>query len=89
MKKKQISLKQLQRAIAKERVRLNSLSKRENLEKELKQLRRSGRTDFAGRIGRGFVILSKKAGGIAMKQARLIRNRQIEESKMINKKRKG
>ncbi len=86
MVQKQISLRELQRAVAIEKTKLRKMQERERLQRELKQLRGAGRTDIAGRIGRGFVILSKKAGSVAMKQARLIRERQIEESKRTKKK---
>ncbi len=78
---RRISLKQLQREVDKERSKIRSMQKRENLQRELKKLRRAGRTDVAGRIGRGFLVISKKTGKAAVKQARLIRERQIKEAK--------
>lgn len=88
VRRKQISLKQLQRAIAFERTKLARLSERQRLEKELRDLQSSGRTDVRGRIGRGFVILSKKAGRGIKRQAVLIRERQIQQAKTIKKGRR-
>ena len=87
MVKRQISLKQLQRAVAIERERIRKAQERSRLESELRQLRGSRMDDAKSRIGRGFKILTRKARVAAMKQARLIRERQIQESK--KPKRKG
>ncbi len=89
MVQRKISLKQLQRVVARERFKVASLSKREKLERELRMLKRSGRTDIGGRVGRGFVILSKKVGKVALKQAQLIRERQIQEARRTKKKTRG
>lgn len=86
---KQISLKELQRVVARERAKIASLSKRKKLELELKQLRGAGRSDVGGRIKRGFVILSKKAGSAALKQARLIKERQLQQAKKPKRKMQG
>jgi len=85
---KRISLRQLQREVAIERSKARKLEQRQRLEAQLKQLRTSGRSDVPGRIKRGFVILARKAGGAVVKQARLIRQRQIEETKRTNKRRR-
>ena len=86
MVQKNRSLSVLRRAVARERARVTALQTRRGLERKLRMLKRSGRTDVLGRIGRGFVILSKKVGGATLKQARLIRERQIREAKTIRKR---
>jgi len=83
---KQMSLKKLKTEIARERLKVRRLDERARLQKQLKDLRMAGRTDIAGRIGRGFVILGKKAGKATMKQARLIRERQLDEAKRTKKR---
>ena len=88
MVKKILTNKQLRRAIDMERARIKKIKERDALERQLKNLRSSGRTDVAGRIGRGFVVLSKKAGSAALKQAKLIRERQIEDDARRKKKKK-
>ena len=87
MVQKTLSISQLRSEIAKERARL--VRERIILQRTLKTLKRGGRTDFAGRIGRGLKILGKKAGSAALKQGRLIRARQIQEAKSIKGKKKG
>lgn len=87
--KKQLTLNQLRRAIAMEKERKRKAMERIRLQMELKQLRSSGRSDVARRIGRGFVILSKKVGSVAMKQAKLIRERQLREEKTMKKRKKS
>ncbi len=90
MVNKQLTISQLESEIAKERSKAEKIRKRLILQSTLKSLKRSGRTDFTGRIGRGLIILGKKTGGAVLKQGRLIRARQIEEAKsMKGKKKKG
>ncbi len=89
MAQNKISLKQLQRAVAREKSRIRVFQERGKLERQLKELRASGKTDVVGRIGRGFKVLSKKVGNAAMRQGSLIRERQIQEAKRSKKKRRG
>lgn len=94
------SLDSLKRQIATERAKFSMASERIRLERELKQLKRSGKTDVAARIGRGFVILSKKTGKVTLKlgkkvgkatlkQAQLMRAQQIREAKRTRKRGRG
>ena len=83
------SLASIKRQIAIERAKVSKATERTRLESELRQLRRSGRTDVAGRIGRGLVILGKKAGKAALKQAQLIKEQQIREVKRTRKRGRG
>lgn len=83
------NLDSLKRQIARERAKFSKASERIRLERELKQLRRSGRSDVAARIGRGLVILGKKTGKAALKQAQLMRAQQIREAKRTRKRGRG
>lgn len=94
------SLDSLKRQIARERAKFSKASERIKLERELRQLKSSGRSDVAARIGRGFVVLSKKTGKATLKlgkktvkatlkQAQLMRARQIREAKRTRKRGKG
>ncbi len=60
MVQRRISLKQLQRAIAKERAKAKTASERAELERELRQLRAGTSAKLLKRFGRGFVILTQK-----------------------------
>ncbi len=75
------SLASIKRQIAIERSKISRASERTTLERELKELRRGGRTDIAARIGRGALILGKKVGKATLKQAQLIKAEQIREAK--------
>ena len=61
---KQISLKQLQKIVAKEKKKVGTVEERERLEKELRELRAGKSTKLLKRLGRGFVVLTKK-GAVA------------------------
>ncbi len=83
---KEMTLRELQRAVASEKKKANTLQMKRKLALQLRQLKSSGRSDISGRIKRGFVILTKKTGGAIVRQARLIRERQIQQSKRPKKK---
>ncbi len=83
------SLASIKRQIAIEKSKVFKATERSRLESELRQLRRSGRTDVAGRIGRGLVIIGKKTGKVVLKQAQLMRERQIREAKRTKKRGRG
>jgi len=57
---KQITLKQLQEAVKKEKAKAKTMEERRALEAELKSLRAGRGTKLLKRLGRGFVILGKK-----------------------------
>ena len=79
---KQISLKRLKLAIVKERFKTKMASERRELEMELKQLR-SGRSDkLLKRLGRGFVILSKK--GAKATERGIVKARKFAEESGAN-----
>ncbi len=87
---KELTTEQLRSMVSAEKAKLASRAERQRLQTELRQLKTSGRADTAGRIGRGFAILRKKAGAAVIKQARAIRERQIVEEKRRKKtRRKG
>ena len=68
-----ISLKQLQKAVAKERAKAQIIEERRILERELKRLQEGKGTQLIRRFGRGFRILAKKgakATGRAIVKAR-------------------
>lgn len=85
-KKPQKSINQLQREVAKEQSKIDNMRKRQSLNLKLKQLKSESDTRVATRIGRGFLILSKKAGKATLKQAKLLRERQIAEEKRSSKR---
>lgn len=60
MVNKRISLKELQRAVARARAKAKTASERIQLERELKALREGTNIKLLRRLGRGFVILTKK-----------------------------
>jgi len=72
MEKKQISLKQLQAAVSKERSKAKTAEERRKLERELKELRAGQSTKILKRLGRGFVVLSKKTGKAAAAGAKVV-----------------
>ncbi len=69
---KQISLKELQGAIAREREKAKTFEERRELERELRELRAGQSTKLLKRLGRGFVILTKKTAVAAGKGAKTI-----------------
>lgn len=94
------SIASLRRQIAKQKAKVSKLDERADLQRQLNQLKSAGRTDVRARIGRGFRRLSRGAGKVVLKQAKvagratlkqaqLIRDRQIREAKATRKKRRG
>jgi hypothetical protein len=60
MVKKRMTLKQLKMAVAKEKKKSGTISERQKLERQLKELRAGPGSKLIKRVGKGFVILSKK-----------------------------
>jgi hypothetical protein len=60
MVKKGLSLKELQSLVTREKSKAKTIVERRKLEKELKDLRAGTNTKLLKRLGRGFVILTKK-----------------------------
>lgn len=73
MVKKQITMKALRRELVNERRKAKFSLKRSEIESELRELRISPNRKFLKRLGRGFVVLTKKgaeATGRGIRQAR-------------------
>ncbi len=73
MVQKQLSLKDLEKAVKIERAKAKTSAQRAELQKELKQLRAGTSTKLLKRLGRGFGVLAKKgakATGKGIKEAR-------------------
>ncbi len=94
-----VTLKQLQKQIARERVKIAEKRRQDELalekvglQKELKSLQRSTSSKrniaLAKRTGRGLKILGGKVGRAAIRQGKLIRDQQLRDEAKIEKREK-
>lgn len=88
-------LEKLRKEIASEKVKVRRASilskgidEKKKLKRQLIELQNPRKFIFGRRIGRGFKILAKKTGRGLLKQARLIKERQLKEARESKKSKK-